>query len=73
MVNQRPRVSRAEVDRLRAVLHDAARNGPDAANREGQVHFREHLIGRVAWAAQQDPLRAERLARLLATVTWRDT
>jgi len=32
VVNERPNVTRADYDRLRAVLHDANTNGPAAAN-----------------------------------------
>ena len=34
-------VSRSYHDQLRAVLHDAATNGPEAANRDGLPHFRD--------------------------------
>jgi len=42
-------VSREYHDQLRAVLHDAAVNGPEAANRGGVPYFRAHLEGRVGW------------------------
>jgi hypothetical protein len=35
VVNERLNVPRGEYDLLKAILHDAARNGPAAANREG--------------------------------------
>jgi RNA-directed DNA polymerase len=70
VVNERPRVARAEVDRLRAVLHDAAVHGPAAANREGVEDFRQHLQGRVAWASYRDPARGRRLAAQLDAITW---
>ena len=70
VVNERPNVTRAEHDRLRAVLHDAVRHGPDAANREDHPDFRRHLEGRVAWVSALNPDRGGRLAALLRQVTW---
>ena len=66
-------VSREYHDRLRAVLHDAAVNGPEAANRSGVSHFRAHLrgsrrVGRVgqrgARSTTPGPARSDQLAGL---------
>ncbi|MDG6107369.1 RNA-directed DNA polymerase [Dactylosporangium aurantiacum] len=65
VVNDRPAVPRADYDRLRAVLHHAARDGLDAANRDGHPDFAAHLTGLVAWAAHGHPTRAARLHGLL--------
>lgn len=70
VVNDRPRLARAEVDRLRATLHEAAVHGPSQANRAGVADFRAHLTGRVAWASYRDPVRAHRLATMLAAIDW---
>ncbi|MFY1594738.1 reverse transcriptase family protein [Micromonospora sp. WMMD737] len=66
VVNQRPAAPREEYDRLRAILHNAARTGLDAQNRTGHPAFAEHLAGRVAWIGQHHPARAAKLATLLA-------
>jgi RNA-directed DNA polymerase len=66
VVNAAPAVPRAEYDRLRAILHDAARHGIDAANRDGRADFAAHLAGRVAWVAHRHPARAAKLHRLLS-------
>ncbi|GGQ50340.1 reverse transcriptase family protein [Couchioplanes azureus] len=66
VVNERPAASREDYDRLRAVLHDAARRGPDAANREGHHDFPAYLRGRVAWVSHRHPARAAKLHRMLA-------
>ena len=66
VVNEHPAVPRAQYDRLRAVLHDAARNGLAAADREGHVDFTAYLRGRVAWVSHRHPSRAAKLHRLLA-------
>jgi RNA-directed DNA polymerase len=70
VVNARPNVARAEYDRLRAVLHDAARHGPAAADREGQADFRAHLEGRISWVTAANPARAPKLRAALDAIDW---
>ena len=70
VVNDRPNVTRPEYDRLRAVLHDAAVNGPSAANRRSHPDFRAHLLGRIAWASASNPTRAQKLHAAFAAITW---
>ncbi|MEV4539126.1 reverse transcriptase family protein [Asanoa sp. NPDC049518] len=65
VVNERPLAPRTEYDRLRAILHNAARTGLDAANRTGHPAFAEYLTGRIAWVGQGSPHRAAKLAALL--------
>ncbi|HLM63150.1 MAG TPA: reverse transcriptase family protein [Acidimicrobiales bacterium] len=70
VVNAHPNVTRPEYDRLRAVLHDAARSGPAAANRDGHPDLRAHLLGRISWVAATNPGRGAKLARAFAAVDW---
>lgn len=70
VVNQRPNLPREEFDRLKAILHQCVVRGPAAQNREGEPHWREYLHGRVAWAAQLNPVKAQRLRRLLDQIDW---
>ncbi len=70
VVNQRPNLARPEFDRLKAVLHQCVVHGPASQNREGLPHWRDHLLGRVAWVAQLNPAKAQRLRRLLARIDW---
>ena len=70
VVNTGTGVRREDEDRLRAVLHDAVRNGPDVANRAGVADFRSHLEGRVGWVASVNPVRGARLRRQLDAVVW---
>lgn len=70
VVNERPRVARAEVDVLRAILHNCERFGPSSQNREGHPAFEEHLRGRIAWVAQHDPVRGARLLAAHRAVDW---
>jgi hypothetical protein len=70
VVNEHPNVSRRDYDLLKAILHDAAVNGPAAANRAGHPQFRAHLLGRIAWVEQLNPRRGMRLRERFAAIGW---
>ena len=70
VVNQRPNLSRDEYDRLKAILHNCVRFGPESQNRFGHRDFRAHLEGRVAYVASLNPARGEKLRGLLARIPW---
>jgi RNA-directed DNA polymerase len=70
VVNARPNLPRDEFDRLKAVLHRCVVDGPAGQNRDGHADWRGHLQGRVAWAAQLNPAKAEKLRKLLDRVDW---
>lgn len=70
VVNRRPNLPRAEFDRLKAMLHQCVRYGPSSQNREAHPRWREHLQGRVSWAAQLNPAKAERLKHLFDQIDW---
>jgi retron-type reverse transcriptase len=63
VVNDRPGVPRAEVRRVRAILHRARREGIDAQNREGRPHFRAWLLGKIAYIQMVRPEVGARLRR----------
>jgi hypothetical protein len=70
VVNTRPAVPRDTYDELRAILHNAARTGPQAQNREGHPDFPAHLLGRIAWVAQSHPARGTRLLEMFGRIAW---
>jgi hypothetical protein len=70
VVNEHPNLARGEYDRLKAILHDAERNGPAVANRAGHPAFRQHLQGRIAWLASLHPARGARLRERFDRVAW---
>jgi RNA-directed DNA polymerase len=72
VVNEKPNLPRAEFDQLKAILHRCAQAGPAAQNRQAVPHWRQHLQGRVAWASQLNPVKAQRLQRLFAAIDWSD-
>ena len=70
VVNDRCNVPRDDYDRLKAILHNCRRNGPEAENRNGHRDFRAHLEGRVGWVEQVNPARGAKLRRMLAGIRW---
>ena len=72
VTNRRLGVPREDHDRLRAVLNDAVRNGPTAANRTGHPQFRDHLNGRVGWVESVNPVRGARLRAQFREIAWPD-
>lgn len=66
VVNDRLNVARGDVDRLRAILHNAARTSLEAQNRSGHPDFRAHLQGRIAWVESVHPARGRELRAELA-------
>jgi RNA-directed DNA polymerase len=70
VVNAHPNLARSEYDRLKAIVHDAVRNGPAAANRAGHPAFREHLGGRIAWLESLHPARGARLRARFERIPW---
>ena len=71
VVNTRPTLPRPERDALRALLHNCARHGwATQARGHDPATFREHVLGRVAWAASLDPVFGERLHVLARGVDW---
>ena len=70
VVNDHVNLARPEYDHLKAILHDAERNGPAAANRAGHAAFREHVRGRIAWLESLHPDRGARLLERFERVSW---
>lgn len=70
VVNAHPGAARAERDRLRALLHEAERDGVQAANRAGIADLRAHVLGRIAWVTHLDAAQGARLHAQFARVDW---
>jgi retron-type reverse transcriptase len=65
-VNARPSVSRKEIRKLRAILHNAAKHGLVSQNRDNRPDFAAYLKGRVEFVCMVDPNRAARFRAMLA-------
>jgi retron-type reverse transcriptase len=61
VVNTRPGVRRREVRRLRAILHNARRQGLAAQNRRNEPHFQAQLAGQIAFVKMVNPDQARKL------------
>ena len=69
-VNAHPNLPRRELDRLKAILTNCVRFGPESQNREEHANFRQHLEGKVAFVAMVRPEWALKLRELLRRVPW---
>ena len=63
VVNARPNIARDDYDRLKALLHNARRDGPGE-------HDREVLLGRIAWVAQLNAERGAKLRAAFDAIDW---
>ena len=70
VINQKINMTRDDYDRLKAILCNCVRHGPQGQNRAGVADFRAHLAGRVAHAARLNPERGRRLTRLFEQIAW---
>lgn len=72
VVNQRPNIGRDEYDRLKAILTNCIRHGPESQNREGANRYREQLRGRTEWIRQLNPNRGAVLQALFDHISWQN-
>jgi len=70
VVNAHPNVSRDEYDRLKAMLTNCKRRGPDSQNRDQHPDFRAHLAGRISFVKMVNASRAGKLQRLFDAIAW---
>jgi hypothetical protein len=69
-VNEHPNVSRATYDRLKALLHEARKHGPERANRAKVTNFRVAVLGEISWVESVNPKRGARLRMEFDRVEW---
>ena len=70
VLNQRINGVRADFDRLKAILTNCRRYGPESQNREGHASFRSHLLGRVGFVAMLNPSKGLCLRRIFDQIQW---
>ncbi|TWH71870.1 reverse transcriptase family protein [Modestobacter roseus] len=71
VVNVHPTLPRTDRDALRALLHNCAVHGWRSQVRDHDpATFRDHVLGRVAWAASIDPAFGVRARRLADRIDW---
>jgi RNA-directed DNA polymerase len=72
LINKRTNIAREDYDRLKAILHNCEKLGPDSQNRDHHPHFRAHLSGRIAYVRMVNHERGEKLQRLFDRIAWGD-
>lgn len=70
VVNVLPNVPRDDFDRLKAILTNCVRHGPNTQNRAHVPDFRAHLAGRVSHVAAVHPARGRKLWALFDRIVW---
>jgi len=70
VVNRHVNVKRDGFDRLKAILHNCLRHGPQSQNRQGRPAFQAHLLGRVSFVEMVSPLKGARLRRIFEQIKW---
>ena len=70
VVNSHPNYCREEYDRLKAILTNCVRHGPETQNREQHADFRAHLAGRVAFVISLNEARGRRLEEIFRRIDW---
>jgi hypothetical protein len=73
VVNDKANAPREDFDRLKAMLHRCALDGPISQNRAKVADFRGHLLGHIAWIGRFSPTRKARLMRLFDRIDWTGT
>ena len=70
VVNAKTNISRANFDRLKAILFNCVRHGPSTQNHDGHEHFADHLRGRIAHVRHLNRDRGDRLLQLFERIDW---
>jgi RNA-directed DNA polymerase len=70
VVNRRLNVRRADFDRLKAILTNCVRLGPENQNREARPYFRAHLEGRVGFVESIHAAKGQRLRAIFEQIRW---
>ena len=70
VTNQHMNLNRKDFDRLKAILTNCVRQGPDSQNREAHPHFRSHLEGRVSFVESINPAKGVQLRTTVNNISW---
>jgi len=70
VANEHMNVTRADFDRLKAILTNCIRHGPGTQNRKLHPQFRSHLLGRVAFFESINAAKGERLRAIFEQIQW---
>lgn len=70
VANEHINIPRFDFDRLKAMLTNCVRSGPESQNRDGHPEFRLHLDGRVRFVESINPRKGERLRKMFKLIAW---
>jgi RNA-directed DNA polymerase len=70
VVNRHANVDRQDFDRLKAILTNCVRHGPDSQNRDGHPSFRAHLEGRISFVEMINAQKGARLREIFEKIQW---
>lgn len=70
IINAHPNISREEFDRLKAILTNCQRHGPESQNRAQHEDFRGYLMGKIAWTTSLNPARGAKLREIFERIAW---
>jgi len=70
VANRRLNVVRADFDRLKAILTNCVRLGPESQNRDAHPYFQAHLEGRVSFVEAIHPGKGKRLRAIFERIQW---
>jgi hypothetical protein len=72
VINEKPNLPRKTYDRLKAILYNCVRHGPESQNRDNHIDFKAHLAGRVSYACWLNPAKGAHLQSLWQQIEWPD-
>lgn len=70
VLNRHLNIMRSDFDRLKAILTNCARLGPESQNRERHSSFHSHLEGRVVFVESINPAKGKMLRGLFDQIRW---
>jgi RNA-directed DNA polymerase len=70
VVNTHPNMARDDYDRLKAMLTNCVRHGPDSQNHANHPNFRTFLAGKISYVRMINANRAMKLQRLSDAIVW---
>lgn len=70
VVNEGLNIDRRKYDRLKAILTNCRRTGPEVQNRENHPDFHAHLLGRIVFVEQINPARGGKLRGMFNDIDW---
>jgi hypothetical protein len=70
VLNKKPNIDRREFDRLKAILTNCARHGPDSQNCGNHPEFAAHLKGKLAWVGFIHPGKGAKLRAIFERIDW---